>query len=375
MGRSPLPAPDQRVAAMRTGAGLVFVARDVRRAARPARDRARREPAAGGGSRGPLASRRDRAGGGPEPGSPLGLADPGRPGDAAGCRTGRSHARLIQARPPAGRDRGPAGADGGAAVRRWRRVTGAASDGSGPGSAAGSACASMCRTARCTGPTATGVPWAGECWAIEAELTPKTTARTVAIMRELLSRTGDYGCLAAEVQVPGRPPRHARAIYLCSPAARPVVARARDALGICRIAGRDPAAARRRGAGAGRGGWPGAPAWRRHDRPVAGLLVAQAILRALARLLGRWRWPRSRSPPRRCPSSRLARSTAAWRQGWLPRRLLAAAAWCGPMVGGLARAGPPAPRRAGRPSRRPRTTPGWSSGSSRGRARRCARPP
>jgi hypothetical protein len=80
-------------------------------------------------------------------------------------------------------------------------------------------------------PDGSDVPWAGECWAIEAELTPKTSARTVAIMRELLSRTGDYGCLAADVQVPGRPPRHSRAIYLCSPAARPVVARARDALG------------------------------------------------------------------------------------------------------------------------------------------------
>lgn len=80
-------------------------------------------------------------------------------------------------------------------------------------------------------PDGTGYPWAGECWAIEAELTPKTSARTGAIMRELLSRTGDYGCLAAEVQVPGRPPRNSRAIYLCSPAARPVVARARDALG------------------------------------------------------------------------------------------------------------------------------------------------
>src|SRR5215469_16408776 len=31
-------------------------------------------------------------------------------------------------------------------------------------------------------------PWAGECWAIEAELTPKTVARTAAIMRELLAR-------------------------------------------------------------------------------------------------------------------------------------------------------------------------------------------
>jgi hypothetical protein len=75
------------------------------------------------------------------------------------------------------------------------------------------------------------VAWAGECWAIEAELTPKTSARTVAIMREVLTRTGDYGCPAAEVRVPGRPPRHARAIYLCSPAARPVVSVARDALG------------------------------------------------------------------------------------------------------------------------------------------------
>jgi hypothetical protein len=80
-------------------------------------------------------------------------------------------------------------------------------------------------------PDGAGYPWAGECWAIEAELTPKTSARTVAIMRELLGRTGDYGCLAAEARVPGRPPRHSRAIYLCSPTARPVVTRARDALG------------------------------------------------------------------------------------------------------------------------------------------------
>jgi hypothetical protein len=74
------------------------------------------------------------------------------------------------------------------------------------------------------------VPWAGECWAIEAELTPKTTRRTVAIMRELLTRTADYGAPAAGIRVPG-PPRHARVIYLCAPAARPAVARARKALG------------------------------------------------------------------------------------------------------------------------------------------------
>jgi hypothetical protein len=73
--------------------------------------------------------------------------------------------------------------------------------------------------------------WAGECWAIEAELTPKTVTRTTAIMAELLTRTGDYGSPAAEARVPGRPPRHARVIYLCSPAAAGTVIRARDALG------------------------------------------------------------------------------------------------------------------------------------------------
>ena len=50
-------------------------------------------------------------------------------------------------------------------------------------------------------------------------------------MTEILTRTGDYGCLAADVRVPGRAPRHARVLYLCSPAARPVVLRARHALG------------------------------------------------------------------------------------------------------------------------------------------------
>jgi hypothetical protein len=72
--------------------------------------------------------------------------------------------------------------------------------------------------------------WAGECWAVETELTPKTVARTTAIMRELLDRTGDYGCPAAQAREPGRPPRHARVLYLCSPAATGTVTRARAAL-------------------------------------------------------------------------------------------------------------------------------------------------
>jgi hypothetical protein len=80
-------------------------------------------------------------------------------------------------------------------------------------------------------PDSAALPWAGECWAIEAELTPKTAARTRTIMRELLTRTGEYGCMAADVHVPGRPPRHTRAIYVCTPAALPVVGRARDGLG------------------------------------------------------------------------------------------------------------------------------------------------
>jgi hypothetical protein len=74
-------------------------------------------------------------------------------------------------------------------------------------------------------------PWAGECWAIEAELTPKTVARTAAIMREVLTRTGDYGCPVAQARVPGEPPRHVRVLYLCSPAAAGTVGRARDAIG------------------------------------------------------------------------------------------------------------------------------------------------
>ncbi len=80
-------------------------------------------------------------------------------------------------------------------------------------------------------PNGSDLPYAGECWAVEAELTRKTVVRTTAIMRELLARTGDYGCPAAEAAVTGRPPRHARALYLCSLAARPTVARAAAELG------------------------------------------------------------------------------------------------------------------------------------------------
>ena len=64
--------------------------------------------------------------------------------------------------------------------------------------------------------------YAGECWAIEAELTPKPLTRTTAIMRGLLSRTADYQPDAS----PGAGPRYQRVVYLASPAARSITERA-----------------------------------------------------------------------------------------------------------------------------------------------------
>lgn len=80
-------------------------------------------------------------------------------------------------------------------------------------------------------PDGAPVTWAGECWAIEVELTAKTVSRTTAIMRELLARTGDYGCPGSEARVAGQQPRHIRAIYLCGPAAAGPVQRASQQLG------------------------------------------------------------------------------------------------------------------------------------------------
>jgi hypothetical protein len=71
-------------------------------------------------------------------------------------------------------------------------------------------------------PEVTGSGYAGECWAIEAELTPKPLARTAAIMAGLLARTADYPPTAQ----PGPGPRYHRVVYLASPAARNIVDRA-----------------------------------------------------------------------------------------------------------------------------------------------------
>jgi hypothetical protein len=66
----------------------------------------------------------------------------------------------------------------------------------------------------------------GQCWAIEAELTPKPLARTTVIMASVLARTADYQPGAP----PGPRPRYDRLIYLATPAARRVVERAAASL-------------------------------------------------------------------------------------------------------------------------------------------------
>jgi hypothetical protein len=62
-------------------------------------------------------------------------------------------------------------------------------------------------------PSLDSAPYAGQVWAVEAELTPKPAARTVRIMAGLLS-----------------PLKYAQVIYLTAPAARPVVTRAAASL-------------------------------------------------------------------------------------------------------------------------------------------------
>ena len=75
-------------------------------------------------------------------------------------------------------------------------------------------------------PSLEASPYAGQVWAVEAELTPKPLARTVAIMRGLLARTSDYSPGVAT----GQGPRYGQLVYLAAPAARPVVTRAIGAL-------------------------------------------------------------------------------------------------------------------------------------------------
>lgn len=82
-----------------------------------------------------------------------------------------------------------------------------------------------------TWPAGTDVAWAGETWAIEMELSPKGPRATLAIMRQILTRTGEYGCPVTEVIEPGKRPLHARVLYFCGRAAVNVVTRRRAQLG------------------------------------------------------------------------------------------------------------------------------------------------
>jgi hypothetical protein len=71
-------------------------------------------------------------------------------------------------------------------------------------------------------PDVDGSGYGGECWAIEAELTPKPLARTASIMTGLLARSSDYQPDAE----PRAQPRYDRVVYLAAPAAKGVTERA-----------------------------------------------------------------------------------------------------------------------------------------------------
>jgi hypothetical protein len=80
-------------------------------------------------------------------------------------------------------------------------------------------------------PAGSGLPWAGEIWAVEVELSRKSVERSAAIMAEALARTTDYGPTANASAAPGLPPRYARLVYVCSPASVRTVLNARAEVG------------------------------------------------------------------------------------------------------------------------------------------------
>jgi hypothetical protein len=80
-------------------------------------------------------------------------------------------------------------------------------------------------------PAGSGMPWAGEIWAVEVELSRKSVERTAAIMAEVLARTTDYGPDPNGSAAPGLPPRYARLVYVCSPASVRAVLNARLEVG------------------------------------------------------------------------------------------------------------------------------------------------
>jgi hypothetical protein len=79
-------------------------------------------------------------------------------------------------------------------------------------------------------PAGSGSPWAGEIWAVEVEVSRKSVNRIAVIMQEVLTRTDDYHAALAGTAEPGRPPRCARLVYVCSPVTVRIVLRARAEL-------------------------------------------------------------------------------------------------------------------------------------------------
>ena len=71
-------------------------------------------------------------------------------------------------------------------------------------------------------PTLDGAPYAGQIWAIEAELTPKPLARTTGIMR---AHADPHQRLRARPAPPASKPRYAQIVYLTAPAAVSIVTR------------------------------------------------------------------------------------------------------------------------------------------------------
>jgi hypothetical protein len=65
-------------------------------------------------------------------------------------------------------------------------------------------------------PAGSRSPWAGEAWAVEVEITPKSVKRTTAIMHEVLTRTSHRKGPPGSIPILDLEPRYARLVYVCS---------------------------------------------------------------------------------------------------------------------------------------------------------------
>jgi hypothetical protein len=80
-------------------------------------------------------------------------------------------------------------------------------------------------------PAGSGLPWAGETWAVEVEISRKSVERTAAIMQEILRRTTGYRPSPADGLASELPPLYARLVYACSAASVQAVLEARAEVG------------------------------------------------------------------------------------------------------------------------------------------------